>query len=252
MIVYPAIDMKGGNIVRLFKGDMDQETVYGNDPAAQAKRFEDDGFQCLHLVDLDGAVGGTQQNAEAVKSIIDTVDIPVQLGGGIRTLEHIEAWVDLGVRRIILGTIAVKSPEIVEEACREFPDQIAVGIDARGMDIAVQGWTESTGLNALEFAKKVEGFGIDTIIYTDIDRDGTGDGVNVENTLKLAQSVSVPVIASGGVGSVEDIKKLKVHENDGIHGVIVGKAIYDGRIAAKEALDAAWLDDNALSAVKGA
>lgn len=240
MIIYPAIDLKDGKCVRLYKGDMAQETVYNDDPAAQALAWAQAGFSWVHVVDLDGAVTGSSQNSEAVKSIIETVDIPVQLGGGIRTLEHINHWLSEGVSRVILGTVAVKDPDLVKQACAEFPGQIAVGIDARDGWVAVDGWVENSDIKAIELAQMFEDAGVSAIIYTDIDRDGTGEGVNLEATQGLAEATNIPVIASGGIGSLDDVKAVKsVAHTHGLDGVIIGKALYDERVVPADALNVA-------------
>ena len=223
--------------MRLVQGDMNRDTVYNDDPAAQAMDWVRAGFNWLHIVDLDGAIEGTPKNHMAVRSILNTVDIPVQLGGGIRTREHIEHWISEGVSRVILGTVAVKDPELVRWACHQFPDQIAVGIDAKNGEVMVEGWVDGSNIQATELASHFEDAGVAAIIYTDIDRDGTGKGVNIEATKKLAEATSIPVIASGGAGSIEDIKGVKAaSESHGLNGVIVGKAFYDQRIDPKEAL----------------
>ncbi len=234
MILYPAIDLKEGRCVRLVRGDMNQATVFNDDPAAQAAAFADSGASWLHLVDLDGAFAGKPMNAAAVEAIVNEIDIPVQLGGGIRTLETIENWLSRGVMRVILGTVAVKDPGLVKEACRKFPGQIAVGIDARGGRVAVEGWAEETDLQVIELARKFADIGVEAIIYTNIDRDGVLEGVNIPATAELARAVSVPIIASGGVSSLTDIRGLIAEKR--IAGAIIGRAIYDGRIDLKEAL----------------
>ncbi len=236
MIIYPAIDLKNGQCVRLYKGDMSKDTVYNDDPAAQALEWARAGFSWLHVVDLDGAFSGKSENQEAVRSIIDASDIPVQLGGGIRSIKQIEYWLNEGVSRIILGTIAVRDPELVKQACYEFPEQIIVGIDARNGKVAVEGWAQESDIQASELAKKFEDVGVSAIIYTDIDRDGTGAGVNIVSTIALAQNISIPVIASGGVGSLEDLELVRDAEQYGVCGVIVGKALYDGRITPQDAI----------------
>ncbi len=236
MILYPAIDLKGGQCVRLYKGDMNKDTVYNDDPGAQALEWARAGFSWIHVVDLDGAVNGVPTNHKAVRNIIKAVDIPVQLGGGIRNLSQIEAWLNEGVSRVILGTVAVRDPDLVKTACYEFPGQIVVGIDARGGKVAVEGWVEESDLEATALAQIFEDVGVSAIIYTDIDRDGTGEGVNVVSTVALAQSTSIPVIASGGVGSVEDLKLVKDSAQYGVSGVVVGKALYDGRVSPADAL----------------
>ena len=239
MIIYPAIDLKGGKCVRLYKGDMNQDTIYNDDPGAQALEWARAGFSWIHVVDLDGAVGGKPANQPAVKAILEAVDIPLQLGGGIRTMEQIDHWLQEGVSRVILGTIAVRDPDLVKEACNQFPGQIVVGIDARRGKVAVEGWVEESDMDATELAKMFEDAGVAAIVYTDIDRDGTGEGVNAISTLSLAHSTSIPVIASGGVGSIKDLELVRDAAKHGIEGVIVGKALYDGRITPEEALQIA-------------
>lgn len=236
MILFPAIDLKDGECVRLKLGDMDQATVYNTDPAAQAKAFEDQGFEWLHVVDLNGAFAGESVNGAAVEAILKATKNPVQLGGGIRTLAHIENWLSKGLRRVILGTVAVRDPALVIEACKAFPGQIAVGIDAKGGKVAVEGWAEASELGVIELAKKFEGAGVAAIIYTDIDRDGILTGINWDSTLALADSVSIPVIASGGLASMEDIKRLTAPDTRKLEGAISGRALYDGRIDPAEAL----------------
>ncbi len=236
MIIYPAIDLKNGQCVRLYKGDMSKDTLYNDDPAAQALVWARAGFAWIHVVDLDGAFSGKSINDEAICNIINATDIPVQLGGGIRNLKQIEHWLNEGVSRVILGTIAVRDPELVKRACYEFPDQIVVGIDARAGKVAVEGWAEESDMQARELAKIFEDVGASAIIYTDIDRDGTGKGVNVVSTIALAQSTSIPVIASGGVGSIEDLELVRDAGQYGVEGVVVGKALYDGRITPQDAI----------------
>jgi phosphoribosylformimino-5-aminoimidazole carboxamide ribotide isomerase len=234
MIIYPAIDLKNGKCVRLYKGDMAEATVYNDDPPAQAHEFARAGFSWLHVVDLDGAVHGAPANHHAVRNIIKSVDIPVQLGGGIRTYAQIVHWLSEGVSRVILGTAAVRDPELVKNACREFPGQIAVGIDARQGRVAVEGWVHDANIGAVLLASHFEDAGVAAIIYTDIERDGTGAGVNINSTLELAASTSIPVIASGGVGSLEDIRAVR--NASALNGVIVGRAFYDGSLDPAEAL----------------
>ncbi|MBY5774455.1 1-(5-phosphoribosyl)-5-[(5-phosphoribosylamino)methylideneamino]imidazole-4-carboxamide isomerase [Rhizobium leguminosarum] len=236
MILFPAIDLKGGQCVRLKLGDMQQATVYNTDPAAQARSFEDQGFEWLHVVDLDGAFAGHSANGDAVEAILKATDNPVQLGGGIRTLDHIEAWLSRGLRRVILGTVAVRNPALVIEACRKFPDHVAVGIDAKGGKVAVEGWAEASELGIIELARKFEGAGVAAIIYTDIDRDGILAGINWSSTLELADAVSIPVIASGGLASLDDIRRMLEPDARKLEGAISGRALYDGRIDPKEAL----------------
>lgn len=237
MIIYPAIDLKDGKCVRLYKGDLNNQTIYNDDPGAQARDWQAAGFSWIHVVDLNGAVDGHPVNINAVRDIIGSVDIPIQLGGGIRQLNQIGTWLEAGVSRVILGTAAVKNPGLVFDACRLFPGKIVVGIDARGDKAAIDGWTRDSQETIFEIAKNFEDAGVSAIIYTDISRDGTGAGLNMEMTIKLAQSVSIPVIASGGVGSIDDIKAVRAAEAHNVGGVIVGKALYDGRITPADALD---------------
>jgi len=236
MILFPAIDLKDGQCVRLKLGDMEQATVYNTDPGAQAKAFEDQGFEWLHVVDLNGAFAGTSVNGAAVDAILKATKNPVQLGGGIRSLEHIENWLDRGLSRVILGTVAVRDPALVIEACKRFPGKIAVGIDAKGGKVAVEGWVEASELGVIELAKKFEGAGVSAIIYTDIDRDGILTGINWESTLSLADAVSIPVIASGGLASMNDIRRMLEPDAAKLEGAITGRALYDGRIDPAEAL----------------
>ncbi len=239
MIIYPAIDLKGGKCVRLYQGDMTQDTIYNEDPPGQAHEWARAGFSWLHVVDLDGAVHGSPENHHAVRDIIAAVDIPVQLGGGIRNHGQIEHWISEGVSRVILGTAAVRDPDLVKEACKEFPGQIAVGIDAREGRVAVDGWVSASNIDVIDLAHHFEDAGVSVIIYTDIDRDGTGKGVNVEATVKLAQATSIPVIASGGIGSLDDVKAVKAATEHGIEGLIVGKALYDESVEPQDVLEIA-------------
>ncbi|MBP7334694.1 1-(5-phosphoribosyl)-5-[(5-phosphoribosylamino)methylideneamino]imidazole-4-carboxamide isomerase [Niveispirillum sp.] len=236
MILYPAIDLKDGNAVRLLRGEMDQATIFNTDPAAQAETFQAQGFEWLHLVDLNGAFAGTPVNGAAVESILKRVKLPTQLGGGIRDLNTIGFWLERGLTRVILGTVAVKNPALVKEACKAFPGHVAVGIDARDGYVAVEGWAETSSLKALDLALKFEDCGVAAIIYTDIDRDGALGGVNVEATADLASHLTTPVIASGGVSSLADLRALKEVAHTGIDGVISGRALYDGRIDPAAAL----------------
>jgi phosphoribosylformimino-5-aminoimidazole carboxamide ribotide isomerase len=238
MIIFPAIDLKDGQCVRLRQGDLAQSTVFNNDAAAQAQSFESAGFGWLHVVDLNGAVAGSSINASAVRSILAAIKIPVQLGGGIRDLAAIESWLSAGIGRVILGTAAVRNPALVQEAAQRFPGHIAVGIDARDGMVAVDGWTANAGIAAAEIARRYEGAGISAIIFTDIARDGMLGGVNVEATAAIASAVSIPVVASGGVRSADDVRRLKL-AGAPIAGVIIGRALYDGRIDPADALSAA-------------
>jgi phosphoribosylformimino-5-aminoimidazole carboxamide ribotide isomerase len=236
MILFPAIDLKDGQCVRLKLGDMAQATVFNDDPAAQAKSFEDQGFEYLHVVDLNGAFAGESVNGAAVEAILRAVQFPVQLGGGIRSIAHIESWLARGLSRVILGTVAVRDPALVREAARKFPGQVAVGIDARGGKVAVEGWAETSELSAIELGRRFEGAGVAAIIYTDIDRDGVLKGINWPATLELARAVNIPVIASGGLASMADIRTMTQPEYALLEGAISGRALYDGRIDSREAL----------------
>lgn len=236
MILFPAIDLKDGACVRLRQGDMNAATVFNDDPAAQARAFAAAGVEWLHLVDLDGAFAGRPVNAEAVDAILAAVDLPCQLGGGIRDLATVERWLGRGIARVILGTAALKDPALVRTACRSFPGRIAVGIDARGGRVAVEGWAETSEISARELALRFEDAGVAAIIHTDIERDGLLVGANAEATAALAAAVSTPVIASGGVGGLEDLRALKAVEANGIAGVVVGRALYDGRLDLAAAL----------------
>ena len=236
MILFPAIDLKQGQAVRLKRGDMAQATVFNDNPAAQARIFEKQGFEYLHVVDLDGAFAGESRNAAAVEAILKAVKMPVQLGGGIRTLPHVEGWLGKGLSRVILGTVALRDPELVTAAARVFPGRIAVGIDARGGKVAVEGWAETSSLDVIELAKRFEGVGVSAIIYTDIDRDGVLAGINWDSTLKLARAITIPVVASGGLASMADIERLSRPECQILQGAISGRALYDGRIDPTAAL----------------
>ncbi|MEE8440053.1 MAG: 1-(5-phosphoribosyl)-5-[(5-phosphoribosylamino)methylideneamino]imidazole-4-carboxamide isomerase [Micropepsaceae bacterium] len=238
MIVFPAIDLKDGSCVRLRQGDMERAAVFSDDPAAQASSFESAGFEWLHVVDLNGAFEGRSANAPAIRSILSAIKIPIQLGGGLRDRAGIESWLEAGVTRIILGTAAVRDPELVKEAAIAHPKKIAVGIDARDGKVAVQGWAESSTLDATELANRFEDAGVAAIIFTDIARDGMLQGVNVAATAALARAISIPVIASGGVNGVADVEKLR-DANAGIAGVIIGRALYDNRVEPRAALQAA-------------
>lgn len=236
MILYPAIDIKDGACVRLLRGDMTKVTVYNTDPADQARQFKADGFEWIHLVDLNGAVEGRPVNADAVAAVVGAADIPVQLGGGIRSMEAIEHWLGAGVRRVVLGTVALRDPELVKQACKAFPGQVAVAIDARDGKVAVSGWVETSEIKVLDLALRFEDSGVAAIVYTDINRDGAMAGLNVDATADLAFALTTPVIASGGVSSLDDLRALKAESHTGIEGVISGKALYDGRIDPKLAL----------------
>lgn len=237
LTLYPAIDLKDGRCVRLRRGVMDDATVYADDPAAQARAWQDAGFSWLHVVDLNGAFAGHPVNADAVRGILGSVTIPVQLGGGIRDMAGIEAWLAAGVRRVILGSAAARNPALVHDACRAFPGRIAVGIDARDGHVALDGWAETSALTAADLATRFEAAGVAAIIYTDISRDGMLTGVNVEQTLALARHVTTPVIASGGVGGLQDLEALRDQaRGTRIEGVVVGRALYDGRVDSAAAL----------------
>lgn len=236
MIIYPAIDIRGGRCVRLTEGRFDAETVFADDPAEMALKWAGMGAEFLHLVDLDGALAGEGKNVPVIERILQSVNIPVQLGGGIRNLETIEKLLALGVTRLILGSAAVKNPQLVEEACKKYPGHIAVGIDAKNGEVAIEGWGKGSGVAATELVKQMAAYGVETIIYTDISRDGMLSGVNVEATAALARACGVPIIASGGVASLEDIRRVKTVESDGVQGCIIGKAIYTGAVDLKAAL----------------
>lgn len=243
MIIFPAIDIRGGKCVRLLKGDFEKETVFSDKPEEMAKKWQAQGAEFLHLVDLDGALAGKSQNLATVEKILAAVDIPVELGGGIRTLESIDEVLALGVRRVILGSVAVRDPELVKTACAKYGDRIVVGIDAKDGIVAVDGWGVSGDVEATALAKEMKKAGVKTIIYTDISRDGTLAGVNVEATAKLARESGVAVVASGGVKSIADIEALKPYEKDGIEGVIVGKSIYMGTLDLAKAIEIAAKED---------
>jgi phosphoribosylformimino-5-aminoimidazole carboxamide ribotide isomerase len=236
MIIIPAIDLKDGKCVRLQQGEMDKETVFSTNPPEMAVQWEALGAEMLHLVDLNGAFSGSPENRSVVEQIRKAIQIPIELGGGIRSLETIEAYVSLGINRVILGTIACENPDFLTEACTRFPGRIAVGIDARNGNVAIKGWAEQTELSALELARRCQKKGVTAIIYTDITRDGMLTGVNAAATQELAQAVSIPVIASGGVATIDDIQKLLPLGRDGVEGVIVGRALYAGTISLKEAI----------------
>ena len=236
MILYPAIDLKDGNAVRLEQGDMARATVFNHDPADQARRFADAGFTWLHVVDLNGAFAGRSENGAAVEAILAATGLNVQLGGGIRDMAGIESWLRRGLKRVILGTVAVNDPALVRQAARAFPGQVAVGIDARGGQVAVRGWAETTTVSATELARSFEDAGVAAIIYTDIDRDGLLKGLNIAATLGLANAVSIPVIASGGLASLADVERLLEPDCRRIAGAIAGRALYDGRLDAAAAL----------------
>lgn len=238
MILYPAIDLKDGACVRLKLGLMDEATVYNADPAGQAKAFLDTGFTRLHVVDLNGAFAGRAVNDDAVEAILAAVgsEMKVQLGGGIRTMADIERWLEKGLSRVILGTVSVRDPELVKAAARRFPGRIAVGIDAKGGKVAVEGWAETSELSAIDLARRFEDAGVAAIIYTDIDRDGVLAGINWESTIELADAVDIPVIASGGLASIADVVRMTMPDAAKLEGAISGRALYDGRLDAVEAL----------------
>jgi phosphoribosylformimino-5-aminoimidazole carboxamide ribotide isomerase len=236
VILFPAIDLKDGQCVRLVRGDMAQATVFNDDPSAQARAFADQGFDHLHVVDLDGAFAGKPMNAEAVERMLAAVSIPIQLGGGIRDMKVVRAWLEKGVSRVIIGTAAVQDPGFVKEAARLFPGRVAVGVDARDGRVAVDGWAKTSDLSALEIGWRFEDAGVAAIIYTDIARDGVLKGLNIEATLALAEAVSIPVIASGGLASIEDVARLTSPDCARLAGAIVGRALYDGRLDPAQAL----------------
>lgn len=240
LTLYPAIDLKDGHCVRLLRGEMDQATVFGTDPGAQAKRWQDAGFSWIHVVDLNGAFAGHTMNKEAVRSILASVSVPVQLGGGLRDMAGIEAWLEAGIARVILGSAAAKNPDLVKNAAKAFPGRVAVGIDAKGGLVATEGWAETSDIAAIDLARRFEDAGIAAIIYTDIARDGMKTGLNLDETKALAAAVSLPVIASGGVAAVADINALKqaAATLPNLNGSILGRALYDGSLSAQEALAA--------------
>jgi phosphoribosylformimino-5-aminoimidazole carboxamide ribotide isomerase len=236
VILFPAIDLKNGQCVRLQQGDMARATVFNLDPAAQAATFERQGFGYLHIVDLDGAFAGKPQNADAVEGILKTVKMPVQLGGGIRDMATLEAWLAKGIARVIIGTAAVRDPSFVKEAAKKYPGRVAVGLDARDGKVAVEGWAETSTVTALEIAQRFEDAGVAAIIFTDIARDGLLKGLNLDATIALADSITIPVIASGGLASIDDVKALLTPRAKKLEGAISGRALYDGRIDPAEAL----------------
>lgn len=239
LIVFPAIDLKGGQVVRLAEGDMDRATIYGDDPAAQAMLFADAGAEHLHVVDLDGAFAGQSVNGEAVKAIVERFPGHVQLGGGIRDRAAIERWFDLGVSRIVIGTAALENPELVRAAAKDFPGGIVVAVDARDGMVATKGWADVSTVSAVDMARRFEDAGVAALLFTDVGRDGLLKGCNVEATVDLARSSDIPVIASGGVAGIGDIRMLAIHAKDGIEGVITGRALYDGRLDLAAALSVA-------------
>jgi phosphoribosylformimino-5-aminoimidazole carboxamide ribotide isomerase len=236
VILFPAIDLKNGQCVRLEQGDMARATVFNLDPAAQAKSFAAQGFEYLHVVDLDGAFAGKPMNAHAVEAMLKVVTMPIQLGGGIRDLRTVEAWLGKGVARIIIGTAAVRDPEFVKQAAKMFPGRVAVGLDARDGKVAVEGWAETSEITALEIAKRFEDAGVAAIIFTDIARDGLLKGLNLDATIALADRITIPVIASGGLASIEDVEAMLAPPAKRLAGAIAGRALYDGRLDASEAL----------------
>jgi phosphoribosylformimino-5-aminoimidazole carboxamide ribotide isomerase len=238
MILYPAIDLKDGQCVRVVHGDFATATVFNEHPAEQAKAWVKAGFEWLHVVDLNGSAEGRAVNDEAVEAILQAVSVPVQLGGGIRSLDNIEAWIEAGVSRVILGTVAVRDPELVKTAAREWPEQVAVSVDVRQGKVAVQGWLEDSGLDALTVARRFEDAGVSALIVTDIDRDGALQGFNVEVFGTIADAVSIPVIAAGGLAGVKDIENLRARRGTPIAGAVLGRALYAGTIQPKEALKA--------------
>ncbi len=236
MILFPAIDLKDGLAVRLQQGDMARATVFHRDPAQQARSFEAQGFEYLHIVDLDGAFAGKPVNAAAVERILEMVGIPVQLGGGVRDMATVEGWLGKGVDRVIIGTAAVRNPALVKDAAKKFSGRVAVGLDAKDGKVAVEGWAETSELSALEIARRFEDAGVSAIIYTDVSRDGMLQGLNLDATITLAEQISIPVIASGGLASLDDIKALLAPSAKKLAGAIAGRALYDGRLDAAEAL----------------
>lgn len=237
MLIIPAIDIKDGKCVRLLQGRMDDETVYSDDPHAMALKWGRLGARLIHVIDLDGAFTKTPQNTESIRKILKTVNVPIQLGGGIRNEKTVHMYLEMGVKRVIIGTSAIKRPEFVKKVCKTYPDQIVVGIDARNGKVAIDGWTQTTPIEAIELAKEFEDCGVAAINFTDIHRDGMQSGPNLDATRQLAEAISIPVVASGGVSSIEDVKKLLPLEAVGVGGVIIGKALYSGKLDLKAALD---------------
>jgi phosphoribosylformimino-5-aminoimidazole carboxamide ribotide isomerase len=236
MILFPAIDLKLGKCVRLIHGDMEQATIFNDNPAAQARDFETMGFEYLHVVDLDGAFAGKSMNSEALEGILESVTMPVQLGGGLRTMENIDHWLATGISRVIIGTAAAKNPGLVRDAARKYPGQIAIGVDARDGFVAVEGWAQSSEISAVDLGRRLEDAGVTALIYTDIARDGVLTGLNIDATLELSEKVAIPVIASGGLASIADIERLLQPDCAKLAGAISGRAIYDGRLDPLEAL----------------
>ena len=234
MIIFPAIDIKNNQCVRLIKGDFDNITSYKDTPIQQAKKYIENGFTNIHIVDLDGALEGKIINSSTIKEIINKYEIKIQLGGGIRSMEDIESWINIGVDKVIMGTAAVENISLLKNACQKFKNKIAVSLDVKNSFIALSGWKKQTNISAIDYLKKIENFGVSRIIYTDIDKDGTKTGPNIEDTIKLAKEIKIPFVVSGGIASIEDIKKIKLLKNSNIEGVIVGKSIYDGDIKIKE------------------
>lgn len=237
MDVIPAVDIKNGKCVRLFQGRMDSETVFSDDPAAMAKRWEDEGAEIIHVVDLDGAIEKSPQNLGSIREIINSVDAHIQVGGGIRNERTIRMFLEMGVKRVIIGTEAIRNPKLVKDACKEFPGQIVVGIDARNGWVAIEGWTKTTQIKAIDLAIQFEDSGVAAINFTDIHRDGMQTGPNIEETRRLAEAVNIPVVASGGISSIEDIQNLMPLETVGVVGVIIGRALYSGSLKLKEAIE---------------
>ena len=236
MLIIPAIDIKSGKCVRLFQGRMDKETVYSDDPVSVAKRWEDEGAEFLHIVDLDGAVSGVPKNKEIIGNIIKSVKIPLEVGGGVRNIETIKEYFSIGAKKVVIGTVAWENPILISEVCKVFPERIIVGIDAKNGNVAVRGWEDVTDTSASELAKRFEGMGISGIIYTDISRDGTLSGPNIDSIKFFAKSISIPVIASGGVSDINDIKNIMKLKKHGVDGVIIGKALYSGSVNLREAI----------------
>ena len=239
MLIIPAVDIKGGRCVRLLQGREDSETIFSDDPSAMATKWEAEGAELLHVIDLDGAFRKSPQNIEAIKRILDSVHMSIQLGGGIRSMETISMFIDMGVSRVILGTEAIRNPRMVEQACQAFPGKIIVGIDARNGMVAIEGWTQTTEQRAIDVAKGFEDYGLAGIIFTDIHKDGMQTGPNIGETKQLAESVSIPIIASGGVSDINDIKALLPLERLGVEGIITGKALYSGTLNLKQAIEVA-------------